>query len=94
MVLTSDNQFVKPVSGLGDAGKQLGLGVRPRRSRVEMNALDRRDEFAADTRGRLSPSGDDTRFSNDRRNLSCERDLDRAISDRDALDRSRNGRLP
>jgi hypothetical protein len=30
------DQFVKPVSGLGDAGKQLGLGVRPRRSRVEM----------------------------------------------------------
>jgi hypothetical protein len=41
--------------GLGDAGKQLSLGVRPRRSRVEMNALNWRDKFAADTRRHLPP---------------------------------------
>ena len=73
------DKLVEPASGLGDAGKQLGPGVRPRRSPVGMSALDRRDEFAADARGRLAPGNDHGRFSNDRRSLSRKRDLDRTV---------------
>jgi hypothetical protein len=53
-----------------------------------MNALERRDEFAADTRRRLPPGRDDGRLSNNRRSLSRERDLDRTVSDIDVLDGS------
>ena len=82
------DKLVEPGSGLGDAGKKLDLGVRPRRSCVGMTALDRRDECAADARGRLPPGGDDGCFSNDLSSVSCERDLDRTVSDSGALDDS------
>jgi hypothetical protein len=39
------DKVVEPAARPGDACKQLSLDVRPRRSRVGMNALDRRDEF-------------------------------------------------
>jgi hypothetical protein len=86
----SRDELVEPGSGLGDAGKKLDLGVRPHRSCVGMTALDRPDEFAADTRGRLPPGGDDGCSSNDLSSASCEceRDLDRTVSDRGALDDS------
>src|SRR6185312_8344735 len=69
------DKFVEPASGLGEAGEQLGLGVRSGRARAVMSALDRGDKFAADARGRLPPGNDHGRFSNDRRSLSRERDL-------------------
>ena len=82
------DKIVEPASRLSDAGKKLSLGVRPGCSRIEMNPLDRRDEFAADTRGRLLPGDDDRSFSNDCHGLSRECDFDRTVSDNDALDGS------
>jgi hypothetical protein len=46
-----------------------------------MTAFDRRDEFAAHTRERLMPGGDNSFFSYNHRSLSRERDLDRTVSD-------------
>ena len=69
---------IRPRSAASRGSVSAARANRPRRSRVGMNALERRDDFAPDTRGRLPPGSDDERFSNYRRGLSRERDLDPA----------------
>jgi hypothetical protein len=84
----SCDELIEQGSGLGDVCKNLDLGVRPRCSGFGMTTLDRRDEFAAGTRGRLAPGGDDGCFPNDLGSASCERDLDRIVTDSGTFDDS------
>jgi hypothetical protein len=74
------DKLVEPGSGLRDAGKQLGFGVRPRRSRALMSPrLTRVGGFHQAAM---------TVFSNDLSNAACERNPDRAVPDSGALNDS------